>query len=256
LRKEERIMKRITLLSIATLVVACCFAVAAFAQGALPSPFKDRIDAVTVHVKVLGKLVEEQLGVPPDPVNPGEVRRAVVKLHAIAGALAWLARSTSHSTFAIMSDGTVLSWGSNALGQLENQGRKVNKIIKSIDEFLSVPPDPIAPEFNGALRNLRAEAEMMLKDIKRFIRKLEELLSCTESPDCGCNGELVPCSDFTTESDCTGQFGCYWNDTPGAPPYCAPTDMVITQCSDISYEQCNNRSGCYTMNCIDGICQE
>lgn len=162
-------MKKTTLLPIATLIVACCFASVALAQGTLPSPFKERLEANTLHLKVCGKQVDERLGWPPDPVNPGEVRRAVVEVHRIAHDLAWLTRSNRMGYEDLGPDEE--SDYDEYIYLLKSQIRIVNNIIKSIDEFLSWPP-PIAPEFKGALRNLRAESLNFSRNAKLYIREL------------------------------------------------------------------------------------
>ncbi len=80
---------------------------------------------------------------------------------------------------------------------------------------------------------------------------------CMDDSDCGCNGELVPCSTFNIETDCTGQYGCQWDTLDPTAPYCGPTDAgVFTECSEISFDQCNSRDNCYTMSCVEGVCQQ
>jgi hypothetical protein len=93
-----------------------------------------------------------------------------------------------------------------------------------------------------------------------FVYDLDEInllppVSCMDDIDCGCIGELVPCTAFTIATDCTGQYGCQWVDIAGAPSYCSPTDAILLECSDIAFDQCDSRSNCFTMSCVDGVCQ-
>jgi hypothetical protein len=223
--------------------------------GISPSPFR-QISAIALDVKIHGKQLAK---ICDTLVCDSSVKSAVVELHDNAYRLELIVRacilasapavSTYNSDYA----GVEGEW---LLDTLEDLKFQVKSIIRISDKFLANAPDCLPDEIIGALLNVNNQAVVLKKTVNKIIRKFKEMYGCTEDADCGCNGELIPCSDFTTESDCAGQFGCDWNAAPGVPAYCAPTDVIITQCSDISYEQCNNRSSCYTMTCVDGICQQ
>jgi hypothetical protein len=220
--------------------------------GTEPSPFKDQVDALTIHVKDLRLQIEERLSIPPD-----DLRDAVAEIHRVAGAIMDLNIFSNQIAIDF-----ILCPGCEVMGiepsPFKGLKRQVKKLIASIDEFLAlaIPGEIIAAaEFIGATQNLRTQSVLMKKDVKGIIAIIEEANGCSENADCGCSGELVPCSAFTTETDCSFQYGCNWIDDGTAPGYCAPTDVIITQCSDISFEQCDNRDGCYTRSCVDGLCQ-
>jgi len=90
-----------------------------------------------------------------------------------------------------------------------------------------------------------------------FVFDLDEFnllppVTCTDDIDCGCNGKLVACSEFTA-TECDRQLGCGW-DTIAL--YCIPNDAhTFDECADLSLDQCNGRSDCYTMSCDEGVCQ-
>lgn len=76
--------------------------------------------------------------------------------------------------------------------------------------------------------------------------------TCSEDSDCGCNGKLVACSEFTA-TECDRQLGCGWDTTALD---CIPNDAhTFDECADLSLDQCNGRSDCYTMSCVEGVCQ-
>ena len=77
-------------------------------------------------------------------------------------------------------------------------------------------------------------------------------VTCTDDIDCGCGGDLVPCSEFTA-TECDGQLGCGWDTTASS---CIPTDAhIFDDCADLSLDQCNERIDCYPMTCDEGVCQ-
>ena len=238
------------------LAFICSFSVSALA-GTEPSPFKDQVDALAMHVKDLRIQVEERLGTAPDDQMPAEVRKAVAEIHGVAGAIMDLNIFSNQIAIDF-----ILCPGCEVMGiepsPFKGLKRQVKKLISGIDEFLSlaIPGEIIAAaKFIGATENLRTQSVLMKKDLKEIIATIEDANGCDTDADCGCNGELVPCSTFTEATDCSGQFGCYWIDDGSAPIYCAPTDAIIIQCSDISFDQCNSRDGCYTMSCVDDLCQ-
>jgi len=242
-------MKKAVLVSVAILFLVGSFATVAVA-GTEPSPFKDQADAISMHVKVLGKTVDDKLGSPPDDIMPGEVKRFVVDLHSVAADIMGLHGFAS---------GIIANPGSEVMGVEPSPfrlvKRQLNKILDSIDMFLGSPPDDIAPEVIGAVGNLQQEVLSIRKTVKEIIKYQESLVECTVDADCGCGGDLLPCSDFT-ETDCGEQLGCTWYTNNPAAPFCGPNDAhIFDECSDLSLDQCNERIDCDPMECIDGTCQ-
>lgn len=223
--------------------------------GTQPSPFH-QISAINMHIKVLGKRVDERLASPPDPRMPGEAKKAVVAVHNIGFDLLGLDNSLYLITDEIRFPEGDLgpNWSFDSASELK---RNIKKIINSVDTFLSFPPGPVAPEFLGAVGNLRAQAVIMLKNVNRTIRELKELLDfiddfmCSDDIDCGCTGVATPCSSFNTETDCRGQDGCNWILNDARVGTCIGT---AKPCDAINPSECTLQDGCANISCTNGLC--
>jgi len=111
-----------------------------------------------------------------------------------------------------------------------------------------------SPKVIGAAENLRAQVVTLKKTAKEIIDTIETANFCTVDADCGCNGDAASCRGFQTQGECDSQIGCHWIGD-GDSQYCDYTDAIPTECSDISFDECENRYPCYTMRCVYGLCQ-
>lgn len=246
-------MKKTTLVSVAVFFLVSGFATGAVA-GIQPSPFH-QFSAISLDVKILGKQLNEMLDMPVCDSSPRELRRAVVELHDLAFRLGGLNGFVTHIVW--LPDET-LDTSELTVEVATRLRRTVKSIIHRIDEFMGVPPEPCVPsEFIGAVLNVRAEAMVMLKNVKRYVSKLEELLDfitgfiCVDDLDCGCTGDVTPCSSFNTETDCRGQDGCDWILNDARVGTCTG---IAKPCDAINPSECPSQDGCANISCTNGLC--